>query len=194
MDDFNKLIHSLSRLPGVGKKSAIRMGYYLLNNKENAISTFNTIIDSINNIKTCSICGNYSSQEVCPICQDDKRDKSIICVIETPSEMQAIEETGVYKGQYHILGGALDPLNGKGSDSLRINELLKRLEEGSFDEILIATNPTVEGESTFLYLQNILSEKNYKISKIATGIPMGGSLEYTDKFTLSRALSSKHYL
>lgn len=194
MDDFNKLVHSLSKLPGVGKKSAIRMGYYLLNNKDNAVSLFTNVIDSIKNIKTCSVCGNYASTEICPICQDDKRDKSIICVVESPSELLAIEDTGVYKGLYHILGGALDPLNGKGVEKLRINELLERLNCGSFNEILIATNPTVEGESTFLYLQNVLSEKNYRISKIATGIPMGGSLEYTDKFTLSKALAAKHYL
>ena len=133
-------------------------------------------------------------EDPCPICSDSRRDSSIICVIESQSEMLAIEETGSYKGQYHILGGALDPLSGKGPDSLRINELLHRLNSGNFVEVLIATNPTVEGESTFLYLQNMLSGKNYKISRIATGIPMGGSLEYTDKFTLSKALSSKHYL
>lgn len=194
MDDFNKLILSLSKLPGVGKKSAVRMGYYLLNNKENAIGMFTNIIDSIKNIQTCSICGNYCSEDPCPICSDNRRDSSIICVIETQSELLAIEETGCYKGQYHILGGALDPLSGKGPDSLRIDQLLSRLQEGHFTEVLIATNPTVEGESTFLYLQNILSGKGYRISRIATGIPMGGSLEYTDKFTLSKALSSKHYL
>ena len=194
MDDFNKLVYSLSKLPGVGRKSAVRMGYYLLDHKESAVEMFSNVIDSIQNIKTCSVCGNYCSEDPCPICSDANRDSSIICVIESQSELLAIEETGSYKGQYHILGGALDPLSGKGPDSLRINELLHRLANGHFSEVLIATNPTVEGESTFLYLQNILSGKPYKISRIATGIPMGGSLEYTDKFTLSKALASKHYL
>ena len=194
MDDFNKLVYSLSKLPGVGRKSAVRMGYYLLDHKESAVEMFSNVIDSIQNIKTCSVCGNYCSEDPCPICSDASRDSSIICIIESQSELLAIEETGSYKGQYHILGGALDPLSGKGPDSLRINELLHRLANGHFSEVLIATNPTVEGESTFLYLQNILSDKPYKISRIATGIPMGGNLEYTDKFTLSKALASKHYL
>ena len=194
MDDFNKLVYSLSKLPGVGRKSAVRMGYYLLDHKESAVEMFSNVIESIQNIKTCSICGNYCSEDPCPICSDHQRDMSILCIIESQSELLAIEETGAYKGQYHILGGALDPLSGKGPDSLRINELLDRLANGHFTEVLIATNPTVEGESTFLYLQNILSEKGCRISRIATGIPMGGSLEYTDKFTLSKALASKHYL
>ena len=194
MDDFNKLVYSLSKLPGVGRKSAVRMGYYLLDHKESAVEMFSNVIESIQNIKTCSVCGNYCSEDPCPICSDHQRDMSILCIIESQSELLAIEETGAYKGQYHILGGALDPLSGKGPDSLRINELLARLANGHFTEVLIATNPTVEGESTFLYLQNILSEKGCRISRIATGIPMGGSLEYTDKFTLSKALASKHYL
>ncbi|MBR6062414.1 MAG: recombination protein RecR [Spirochaetales bacterium] len=194
MDDFNKLVYSLSKLPGVGRKSAVRMGYYLLDHKESAVEMFSNVIESIQNIKTCSVCGNYCSEDPCPICSDHQRDMSILCIIESQSELLAIEETGAYKGQYHILGGALDPLSGKGPDSLRINELLDRLANGHFTEVLIATNPTVEGESTFLYLQNILSEKGCRISRIATGIPMGGSLEYTDKFTLSKALASKHYL
>ncbi|MBR3732049.1 MAG: recombination protein RecR [Spirochaetales bacterium] len=194
MDDFNKLVYSLSKLPGVGRKSAVRMGYYLLDHKESAVEMFSNVIESIQNIKTCSVCGNYCSEDPCPICSDHQRDMSILCIIESQSELLAIEETGAYRGQYHILGGALDPLSGKGPDSLRINELLDRLANGHFTEVLIATNPTVEGESTFLSLQNILSEKGCRISRIATGIPMGGSLEYTDKFTLSKALASKHYL
>ena len=194
MDDFNKLLLSLSKLPGIGKKSATRLAYHILKNRETSKEIFSTILDSIDKIKSCSICGNYSSFDPCDICSNGKRENNILCIVEQPSDLLAIEETGYYKGQYHILMGALSPIDGRGPEKIRINELLERIKKNSFEEILIATNPTIEGESTFLYIQNLISDKNIKISRIATGIPMGGSLEYADKFTLGKAILSKHYL
>lgn len=192
--DFTKLITALTKLPGIGKKSATRLSYFLLKNKDKSKEIFLSIVDSLNKINNCSICGNFSSSDPCEICSSSNRDKKILCVVEEPSDLLAIEETGCYKGQYHILMGNINPLEGKGPDNLRIGELLKRSANEKFEEILIATNPTIEGESTFLYLQNLLADQNVKISKIATGIPMGGSLEYADKYTLGRAIQSKNYI
>ncbi len=194
MIDINDLVEVLSNLPGIGKKSASRITFFLLKNKNNAIELSNTISNIINNIKICSICGNFTINDPCKLCSSSNRDDSIICVIEDPRDLIAIEETGFYKGRYHILMGSINPLEGIGPENLRINELIKRIKNGNFAEILIATNPTTEGESTFLYLVNILQEYNIKISRLATGLPMGGSLEFSDKFTLSKAIQSKIYM
>jgi len=194
MLDLNDLITVLSMLPGIGKKSASRVTYYLLKNKEKAVKIAEVIQDTISKIKSCSICGNFTISDPCELCSSKNRDDSIICIIEDPRDLQAIEETGYYKGRYHILMGVLNPLEGIGPEKLRINELIKRIEESNFNEILIATNPTTEGEATFLYLLNLLKDYNIKVSRLATGIPMGGSLEYSDKLTLSKAIQTKIYL
>ena len=194
MFDLNNLINALSSLPGIGKKSASRISQFLLKNKQNAIEIANTIKITVETIFFCSICGNFTTTEPCDLCSAADRDDSMLCVIEDSRDLQAIEETGYYKGRYHILMGYINPLEGVGPEKLRIKELLKRIETSSFSEILIATNPTTEGEATFLYLTNILSRYNIKISRIATGIPMGGSIEYADKLTLGKAIQRKHYL
>lgn len=194
MIELNNLINLLSKLPGIGRKSASRIAYFLLQNKKIGLEISNTIKETITHIFSCSMCGNFTTTDPCALCRDPARDDSILCIIEDPKDLQAIEDTGYYKGRYHILMGSINPLDGVSPDKLRIKELINRIQNSSFSEILIATNPTTEGEATFLYLANILSKYGVKISRIATGIPMGGSLEYADKLTLSRAIQSKHYL
>lgn len=193
MVDLSDLVNQFARLPGIGKKSAARITGYLLKNRRGGFELAQVINDVLENVANCSLCGNYTTIDPCPICADHTRDESIICVVEETGDVQAIEESGYFRGHYHILMGSINPLDGIGPDKLRIKELLQRLESGSYEEILIATNPTVEGEATFLYLQSILAEKSYKISRIATGIPMGGSLEYADRLTIRKALQSKLY-
>ena len=194
MDDINDLINSLSTLPGIGKKSASRLTSFLLKNKKKAFEISEIIRSTAENIIFCSICGNFTIKNPCSLCNSTSRDNSILCIIEDPRDLQAIEETGYYNGQYHILMGSINPLEGINPEKLRIKELIERIKKSTFSEILIATNPTTEGEATFLYLRNILQKFNLKTSKIAIGIPMGGSLEYSDKLTLSKAISSKQYL
>jgi recombination protein RecR len=190
---ISDLINVLSMLPGIGKKSASRVAYFLLKNKNTASEISRVIDETIKNVRSCSICGNYTTSDPCDLCSS-ARDDSILCIVEDPRDLQAIEETGYYKGRYHILMGSLNPLEGVNPDKLRIKELLQRIENSNFNEILIATNPTTEGEATFLYISNMLSGYEIKISRLATGIPMGGSLEYSDKLTLSKAIQSKRYL
>jgi recombination protein RecR len=194
MKDLNTIISLLSHLPGIGRKSATRIVYYLLKNKEIAKEIANNLDFVVNHIIFCSICGNFTINDPCDICTDPNRDKSIICIVEEPKDLIAIEETQVYKGQYHILMGTINPLEGVGPEKLKINELVDRIIKNNFSEVLIATNPTIEGEATFLYLNNLLEKRNIKRSRIATGIPIGGNLEYSDKLTLGKAIQSKHYM
>ncbi len=190
---INELANSLSKLPGIGKKSAMRLAYFLLKNKDTAIEISNAIEHTINSIKNCKICGNFTFLDTCEICSSSHRDKSIICVVEEPKDLIAIEETSLYNGQYHILMGTINPLEGIGPDKLRIKELVNRLKNDQFDEIFIATNPTIEGETTFLYIESLIKNLPIKKSRMATGLPMGGLLEYTDKFTLGKAIQLKQY-
>jgi len=194
MNEYNELIDVLSKIPGIGRKSATRISFFMLKNKNTALEIADKIKDILNKIKVCNICGDYTINIPCLICKSNTRDKSLLCIIEDAGDLQAIEETGSYHGLYHILMGTINPLEGIHPENLRINELLKRIEENNFKEILIATNPTTDGEATFLYLTQLLNKFNLKISRLATGIPMGGSLEYSDKLTLIKALQSKYYL
>lgn len=194
MMGLDELINIFSRLPGIGEKSAVRLSYFLIKNKKNALELSNVIKEVIEKVSTCSVCGNFTINDPCNICGSKERDNSVLCVVEDFKDLQAIEGTGYFKGQYHILMGAINPIEGLTPDRLRIKELFNRIEKGNFLEIFIATNPTTEGEATFLYLINMLSKYKIKISRLATGIPMGGSLEYTDKLTLSKAIQSKQYL
>ena len=194
MMGLDELINVFSRLPGIGEKSAVRLSYFLIKNKKNALELSNVIKEVIEKVTTCSVCGNFTVNDPCNICRANDRDNSILCVIEDFKDLQAIEGTGYFKGQYHILMGAINPIEGLTPERLRIKELLNRIEKEKFLEIFIATNPTTEGEATFLYLSNMLAKYKVKISRLATGIPMGGSLEYTDKLTLSKAIQSKQYL
>ncbi|HOJ62832.1 MAG TPA: recombination mediator RecR [Spirochaetota bacterium] len=194
MNEIETLVNLLSRLPGIGKKNALRLSYFLINNKDYTKELVDGISLAISKISFCSICGNYTTVDPCNICTSEDRDRSILCIVEEPKDLIAIEETNSFNGLYHILNGVINPLEDKGPEKLRIKELCERIEKGNFNEVLIATNPTVEGEATFLYIKEILEKYNLKISRIAMGIPMGGSLEYADKFTLGKAIQSKFYL
>lgn len=196
MFQINDLTDILSKLPGIGKKSASRLTYHLLKNQQLSKNILLILNDVINNIKTCKFCGQYTTDEICDICSNNKRDESLLCIIEEQNDMIAIENTGTFHGLYHILMGSINPLHGYGPDKLRIKELKERITKASFKDVLVATNPTIEGEATFLYIKSLIQEINpdIRISKLATGIPMGGSLEYSDKLTLTKAILTKQYL
>lgn len=190
MNAFDELTTNFSRLPGIGKKSAIRMVNWLLKQDAVYVQKFAQNIATLQEkIKPCAVCGAWTETEYCPICSDFSRDKSQICVVEQPQDVSTIESYGEYKGTYHVLGGLIKPLEGIGPAQLSINPLLLRLRNNNVKEIIIATNPTVEGDTTALYLNKMITEAELesapKVTRLATGIPVGGDLEYIDKRTLS---------
>ncbi len=188
---LDELIEALSSLPGIGKKSAARLAFHLLKRPlDESIEISERIINARRNLKPCAVCGNLADQERCDICADTSRDNSMICVVEEPSDVSAIEALNEYRGAYHVLGGALSPLDGIGPDDLNISSLKKRIKDG-IHEIILATNPSTEGEATASYLYSILKTGQIKISRIARGIPAGGSLEFTDRATLAGALENR---
>jgi recombination protein RecR len=183
------VIDELSKLPSIGKKSAFRLALHLLKSDAKDVQNLvDAISDLKHKIRFCSICYNISVNEVCDICSSAKRDKSIICVVEEPVDIIAIEKTNEYNGLYHVLGGVLNPLNGTGADSLHIKELVERIKSGNVNEILLALNPDTEGETTTLYLAKILKPFNIKLSRMARGLPIGSDLEFSDAATIGRAL------
>jgi recombination protein RecR len=182
---LEKLIKQLSRLPGIGQKSATRVALYILNNKDDlAENLASSLIEVKEKIKFCPICFNFTDNEPCSICRDSNRANGVICIVEGPGDQLAIEESGTFKGRYHILHGVLSPLDGIGPENLKIGELLARLENEEINEIVLATNPTTQGEATASYLADLLSGKDIRITRIALGIPMGGDLKYMDRMTL----------
>ena len=190
MNAFDELTTNFSRLPGIGKKSAIRMVNWLLKQDAVYVQKFAQNIATLQEkIKPCAVCGAWTETEYCPICSDFSRDKSQSCVVEQPQDVSTIESYGEYKGTYHVLGGLIKPLEGIGPAQLSINPLLLRLKNSNVKEIIIATNPTVEGDTTALYLNKMITEAELesapKVTRLATGIPVGGDLEYIDKRTLS---------
>ena len=191
-DLFTKLVSTLTSLPGIGKKSAYRIGFHLLRSDE---ATFRQFISSLTMVKErlkfCSLCGGITEFEVCDICSSLNRDKSIICVVEQPEDIFFIENTGEFKGKYHVLNGSISPLDGVGPDQLRIKSLITRVEEDPVAEILIATNPTIEGDVTATYIHNILKEKNIRATRIAHGVAVGSMLEFADQYTLGKAIKSR---
>ena len=191
MKKLDDLVNVFAKLPGIGRKSAMRIAFDILEKDEKEIDDILHIIkDSYDNIKHCSVCGNLSEKDVCEICIDEKRNKNVICVVEGVRDIIAFEKSKTYNGLYHVLGGKIDPLNGVTIDDLNIGKLMERL-DGTVHEIILALNPDLEGETTNLYLTKILKEKNVKISKIASGIPMGGNIEYTDMATLGKSLEGR---
>ncbi|OQX54319.1 MAG: recombination protein RecR [Candidatus Cloacimonas sp. 4484_209] len=187
-----KLVDALRRLPGVGRKTALRLAFYLLKQpKEEVFELAEAIKEAKERIKFCSVCGNITENEVCEICQDPSRDRSTICVVEEPMDLYALEKADFYNGLYHVLGGALSPLDGIGPDDLRIKELIERIKKDNIKEVIIATNPDTEGEATALYLAKILKDLEVKITRIATGLPMGSNIDYADGITLSKAFKSR---
>ena len=190
-----RLIEELSRLPGIGGKSAQRLAFYIIHlPKEKANTLASAIISAKENVKYCSICCNLTDQDPCQICQNMKRNPAIIMVVEDPRDMAAYERTREFSGQYHILHGAINPMHGVGPSDLTIAQLLKRLQTSDVEEVIIATNPNIEGEATALYISKILKPTGIKVTRIAHGVPVGGDLEYVDEVTLSRALEGRREL
>ena len=187
-----QLIDQFQKFPGVGPKSAQRMAFYLLKWNENEVEKFaETMIEAKQTIKYCETCFNLSSQSPCEICSSLKRDKSTICVVAEPKDLIAIEKTNEYKGVYHVLQGLISPLDGVGPEDIKIKELLVRVSDDSVKEVILAINPTVEGETTSLYLNKILKPFEIKVTRIAFGLPMGGDLEYVDDLTIIKALEGR---
>lgn len=186
-----RLVEELSRLPGIGPKTASRLTFYLLRApKEQAKALSQAIGELRERIVTCQICYNITEASPCDICRDEERDRSLFCVVEEPLDVMAIERTG-YKGLYHVLGGVISPLEGIGPENLKIVQLLRRLESEPVKEVILATNPSLEGESTAMYIRRLLSSSPIKVTRIAHGLPVGGDLEYADQVTLTRALEGR---
>ncbi len=187
-----RLIEEFHRLPGIGPKTAQRLTFYLLRAPKDQVSQLaESIKDLRERITTCSICCNIAEQSPCDICRDESRDHAQICVVEEPLDMVALERTRQYKGVYHILHGAISPVEGIGPEDLRIRELLDRLRKGNTREVLLATNPNLEGEATAMYLERLIKPLGIRLTRLARGLPVGGDLEYADEVTLTRALEGR---
>ncbi len=192
---LEKLIEEFRKMPSVGVKSAERMAYYILGLDD---SETKSLVDAINaahtNIHTCNVCCNLTEGEKCGICSNERRDKSVICVVENPRDVTAFERTHEYRGVYHVLHGVISPMNSVGPDNIRIKELISRMADDSVNEVIMATNPTAEGEATAMYIARLLKPMGIKVSRLAYGVPVGSDLEYADEVTLSRALQGRSLL
>lgn len=189
---IEKLIESFEKLPSIGRKTAERLAFYMLEAEKSEVMDFvNSLIEAKNNLKECSICFNISDSNPCHICKDSFRDNKTICVVEDVKDIVAMEKTHEYKGVYHVLHGAISPMNNITADDIKIKELLQRIKKEKIEEVIIATNPKVEGEATAMYISKLLSPFDIKITRIASGVPIGGDLEYIDEITLSKALKGR---
>lgn len=189
---IEKLIESFEKLPSIGHKTAIRLAFHMLDMTDEEITEFTTsITDAKKKLKYCSTCFNISDTDPCPICSNPKRDQSTICVVEDVRDIMAMERTHEYKGVYHVLHGTISPMNGIGPDEIKIKELLNRIRNNDIKEVIIATNPRVEGEATSIYISKLIKAFNIKVTRIAHGIPVGGDLEYTDEITLMKAMEGR---
>ncbi len=192
---LDALIQAFKRLPGVGEKTALRYALHVLNAPGPEVSDLVAAIRRVREeLKLCSICYNLTDVDPCHICSDPKRDASKLCVLETPVDLIAVEKSGRFRGVYHVIHGLLSPLDGVGPDDIKVRELVQRVESGELKEVILALNPTVEGEATASYLADRLKRKGVTVSRIAYGIPMGGSLEYTDPLTLTRAFENRRQI
>lgn len=189
---MNRLIHELSKLPGVGPKTAQRLAFHILTLPREEIDKLAaSLIEAKQKLIFCEICGHLTEVSPCQLCTDPGRDQTLLCVVEEPKDVIAMEKTRVYKGEYHVLGGAISPLEGIGPEELRIKELLQRAAGGRFKEVIVATDPNVEGEATALYLSKILRPLGVKVTRLARGLPVGGDLEYADEITLGKAMEGR---
>jgi recombination protein RecR len=189
---LQNLIDHFERMQGIGNKTAQRMAFYILSLTEDEANDFaKAITDAHTKIKQCKVCCDLADDELCPVCKDMSRDRSVICVVEDPRDVAAIERTHEYNGLYHVLHGAISPMDNVGPDNIRIKELIARLGDGVVEEIIMATNPTVEGEATAMYISRLLKPMGITISRLAYGVPVGADLEYADEVTLSRALKGR---
>jgi recombination protein RecR len=194
-ESLQKLIHQFVQLPGIGPRTAERLGFFVVQQDTNWIEQF---VEALRGVKAavhyCPVCQNLTDQDPCPLCADAARDKSKICVVQESKDVTAIEKTRQYRGQYHVLQGVLSPMDGIGPEQLRIKELLARLADGTVTEIILATNPNVEGEATAMYLARLLKPMGLEVTRLAHGLPMGGDLEYADEATLSQAIAGRRPL
>ena len=192
MNALDQLAESFSRLPGIGKKSAMRISNHLLKADQVFLENFaKQLVELHSRIHQCSECGSYTETDPCQICTNPLRERNLLCVVEQPQDVQTIENSGEFKGIFHVLGALISPLEGIGPDQLPIGKLLERIKKENVAEVIIATNPTVEGDTTALYIQQILKQTNVKVSRLASGLPVGGDLEYADKLTLARSFRGR---
>lgn len=192
---IQKLLDELERMPGVGPKSAQRIAYWMLNSdRETVLRLADAIVEVKNTVHFCSRCFNYAEGELCEVCASRRRDESVICVVSEPRDIAAIERTAAFSGVYHVLGGVLSPMDGIGPDDLHIAELLKRLADTDVREVVLATNPNVEGETTAAYLARLIKPLGIEVTRLASGLPVGGDLEFADEITLGRAIESRRPL
>ena len=192
---IQRLVDELERLPGIGPKSAQRIVYWILNTERaQAVRLAQAITDVKDTVHFCPQCFNYAENDLCQICASEKRDQSAICVVSEPKDIPPIERTGTFSGLYHVLGGALSPLEGVGPEDLRIGELMGRLSSSQVSEVILATNPNVEGETTASYLARLINPLGVKVTRLASGLPVGGDLEYADEVTLGRAIESRRVI
>ncbi len=195
MDPITRLVEALTKLPGIGEKSASRLAFHILGSSEEyARSLAQAVLDVKEKIRLCSVCMNITEQDPCRLCRDPGRVEEIVCVVEEPNDLYAIEKTGSFNGTYHVLHGVISPLDGIGPDEIYVKELLERLKTGTIKEVLLATNPVVEGDATALYLKEQIKPLGVKVTRIARGIPVGGDLEYTDGATLTDAIRGRQDL
>lgn len=186
------LSEQFAKLPGIGMKSAQRLAYHVVEMPEEEVRAFaQAILDAKRRIHTCRVCRNFTENEICRFCEDAKRDHSTVCVVETPKDITAFERTKEYKGVYHVLHGLISPIDGIGPDKLTIKDLLARVNSGDVEEVIMATNPTVEGEATAMYISKLLKPLGVKVTRLAFGLPIGGILEYADEITLFKALENR---
>ncbi|MCL2354618.1 MAG: recombination mediator RecR [Oscillospiraceae bacterium] len=192
---IEKLIESFERLPSIGHKTAARLAFHMLNSNDEQVKEFiDSIVNAKKNLRYCNTCYNISDTDPCQICSSPKRDKSLICVVEDVRDVIAMEKTHEFKGVYHVLHGSISPMNGIGPEDIKIKELLEKIQEDTIVEIILATNPRVEGEATAMYLSKLIKPFGVKTTRIAHGIPVGGDLEYTDEVTLTKALEGRREL
>jgi len=192
-DAISKLVEEFSKLPGIGPKSAQRITFFLLRSSETQAKALAEALLSLKQrIALCSTCCNVTESDPCPICRNSERDSSLICIVEQPQDILALEHTGIYKGRYHVLHGAISPTEGVGADDIRISELLNRLKSDTVKEVILATNTNLEGEQTAMYLSKIISPLGIQVTRLARGLPFGTELEYADDVTLTRALEGRH--
>jgi len=195
ISSIENLMEEFRKLPGIGPKSARRIVFYLLKQHYDDVEKFSSaLIDMKKNVRFCKKCFNVSEDDICPICQNETRDRQLICLVEKISDVMVIESTGEFKGLYHVLGGLLSPIENIGPEEIKIPQLISRIKENNVKEIILALNPTVEGDSTATYISKILKPFNIKITKLASGLPVGGDIEYADQITVGRALAGRREL
>lgn len=194
-EPISKLMESFMKLPGIGPKTAARLAFFVLGMKEDTVLDFaKALVDAKRNLSFCSVCGHITDVDPCHICQDPKRDRTTICVVQDPKDVIAMEKMRDYTGLYHVLQGAISPMEGIGPEDINVPSLLKRLQDEQVDELILATNPTIEGEATAMYISRLVRPSGIKTTRIAHGLPVGGDLEYADEVTLSKALEGRREL